>query len=164
MYRRTFVGACLTLVLLVAVGMPATASPAAPARDTTLAATAAIKVRTTIPVGTSPFGVAANPVTDTIYVANTFDDTVSVISGRRNTVVATITVGLDPFGVATNPVTNTIYVASQTVNEVVVIRGRTNTVVATVGVGGTPQGVAVNPRTKTIYVANQGSNTVSVLR
>jgi hypothetical protein len=31
MHRRAFVGVCLTLVLLVAVGMPAVASPAAAA-------------------------------------------------------------------------------------------------------------------------------------
>jgi YVTN family beta-propeller protein len=34
----------------------------------------------TIPVGTGPRGVAVNPVTNTVYVANFFDNTVSVIS------------------------------------------------------------------------------------
>jgi DNA-binding beta-propeller fold protein YncE len=34
----------------------------------------------TIPVGTDPFGVAANPRTNTIYVANDLDNTVSVLT------------------------------------------------------------------------------------
>jgi hypothetical protein len=71
MYRRTFVGACLTLVLLVAVGMPAVASPAT---------SAAHKPKvTTIPVGQFPGGVATNPMTNTVYVANTGSSSVSVV-------------------------------------------------------------------------------------
>jgi len=34
----------------------------------------------TIPVGTNPLGVAANPRTNTIYVANDLDNTVSVLT------------------------------------------------------------------------------------
>jgi hypothetical protein len=37
-------------------------------------------VTATIPVGTAPDGVAVNPVADTAYVANSVDNTVSVIS------------------------------------------------------------------------------------
>jgi DNA-binding beta-propeller fold protein YncE len=37
----------------------------------------------TVPVGIDPFGVAANPATNTIYVTNSDNSgTVSVISGR----------------------------------------------------------------------------------
>lgn len=38
-------------------------------------------VTATIPVGVNSQGVAVNPVTDTAYVANSGDNTVSVISG-----------------------------------------------------------------------------------
>src|SRR6266581_4240266 len=83
--------------------------------------------------------------------------TVSVISGRTNTVVATIPDGQGPFGVAVNPKTNTIYVTNPPSETVTVISGQTNTVVATIPVaGGLPSGVAVNPKTNTIYVANAG--------
>jgi hypothetical protein len=75
MHRRAFVGVCLTLVLLVAVGMPAVASPAT---------SAARKPKvTTIPVGLGPVRVATNPQTNTIYVTNNSDGTVSVINERR---------------------------------------------------------------------------------
>src|SRR6266581_3601133 len=90
--------------------------------------------------------------------------TVSVISGRTNTVVATIPDGQGPFGVAVNPKTNTIYVTNPPSETVTVISGQTNTVVATIPVaGGLPSGVAVNPKTKIIYVANLLSDTVSVI-
>ena len=37
-------------------------------------------------VGAIPVGVAVNPNTNTIYVTNRADDTVSVIDGKTNTV------------------------------------------------------------------------------
>ena len=55
-------------------------------------------VTATITVGIYPFGVATNPVTDTVYVTNFTDNTVSVISGRTNKVTATITVGVSRAG------------------------------------------------------------------
>ena len=67
---------------------------------------------TTIPVGSSPFGVAVDPTINTIYVTNSGDDTISVISGATNTVSTTISVGSIPFGVAANPTTNKIYTAN----------------------------------------------------
>ena len=81
-------------------------------------------------------------------------DTVSVISGRTNTVTATIPVGSGPFGVAANPKTGTIYVTNFD-NTVSVINGRTNTVTATIPVGNAPVGVAADPKTHTIYVTNE---------
>ena len=68
----------------------------------------------TIPTGTdsTPNGVAANWRTNTIYVTNRGNNTVSVINGRTNKVVTTVPVGDDPFAVAANPHTNTAYVAN----------------------------------------------------
>ena len=85
----------------------------------------------TIPVGNGPFGVAVNSVTNTVYIANfgvlsaaqPVGNTVSVISGRTNTVTATIPVGTAPGEVATNPLTNTAYVTNFGDNTVSVISG-----------------------------------------
>ena len=95
----------------------------------------------TVPVGSHPMGVAVNPNTNRIYVANTWSNNVSVIDGDTNTVVATVPAGDMPRGVAVNPTTNRIYVAnfgSGSYN-VSVIDGATNTVVATVPVGSEPR-------------------------
>ncbi len=89
--------------------------------------------------------------------------TVSVISGRTNTVVASIRVGQAPQGVAVNPKTDTVYVANGDNNTVSVINGRTDTAVARIRVGRIPDGVATDPKSDTTYVANAEDFTVSVI-
>jgi YVTN family beta-propeller protein len=120
-----------------------------------------------VAVGISPKGVAVNPNTNHIYVANYGSDSVSVIDGTSNTVVATVAVGIDPWAVAVNPNTNLVYVANEGSDNVSVIDGANNTVVATVALGtdprARPRGVAVNPSTNRIYVANWNGYTVSVI-
>ena len=82
--RGTHRAVTMITVAVAALGPLATtvasAASAHPAR---------IKVTTAIPVGRGPFGVAANPRTGTVYVANTRGNTVSVINGQTNAVVAT---------------------------------------------------------------------------
>lgn len=127
--------------------------------------TQAQTVITTIPVGSSPQGVAVNPTTNHIYVTNVANDSVSVIDGTSSTVVATIhlTPTIAPVAVATNPTTNRIYVANGLGSSVSVIDGTSNAIIATVGVGVKPSGVAVNPTTNRIYVTNRETGNVSVI-
>jgi YVTN family beta-propeller protein/parallel beta-helix repeat protein len=122
-------------------------------------------VTATIPVGSCPTGVAVDNETNTVYVANRWDNTVSVINGTTNTVTATISadIGNDPVSVAVNPVINTVFVANANSNTVSIIDGSTNTVTATIAVG-SPADVKVNPLTYCVYVANENYNTVSVFR
>src|SRR5215469_5755996 len=157
---------------IAALGPAATAAGAVASvsRGGTPARAAAghVRVTATIGVGRFPVGVAVNPRTDTIYVANANSGTMSVISGRTSTVTATVGVGgRFPAGVAANPRTNTIYItrAGKIVTHgiVSVISGRTNAVTATVRVGRAANGVATNPTTKRIYVTNAASKTVSVI-
>ena len=58
-----------------------------------------------IPTGNAPLGTAANPFTDTAYVVNAGDNTVSVINGRTDHVTATVPVGAAPHDVAIDPMT-----------------------------------------------------------
>ncbi len=115
-------------------------------------------VLTTVRVGSQPIGVAVNPSTNRIYVANNGSSNVSVIDGTTNIVITTIPVGSQPIGVAVNPSTNRIYVANSSSSNVSVIDGTTNTVIATIPVGSQPIGVAVNPSTNRIYVAEGQDN------
>ena len=80
-------------VSLITVAIAALAPTASTVASAASAPAAPIKVTATIRVGRFPVGVAADPRTNTIYVANTLSNTVSVISGRTNTVTATIRVG-----------------------------------------------------------------------
>jgi YVTN family beta-propeller protein len=69
--------------------------------------------RLSFPSRSNPFGIAVNPTTNTIYVADFGSNTVSVINGSSNTVVTTIAVGTQPTGIAVNEVINTIYITNK---------------------------------------------------
>ncbi|EGW35874.1 YncE family protein [Desulfosporosinus sp. OT] len=85
----------------------------------------------TVKVGSRPFAVGVNPVTNRIYVSNQGSDNVSVIDGFSNIVIATIKVGLSPENVDVDPKINKIYVTNAISNNISVINGSTNTVIAT---------------------------------
>lgn len=117
-----------------------------------------------ITVGTAPFGVAVNPNTNMIYVANDGNSTVSVINGSNNSVVNTIPIAGGAFGVGINPDTNMIYVTNDAKNTVSRIDGSTNKVVETIQVGNGAAGVGVNPDTNKIYISNRYDSTVTVIQ
>lgn len=125
--------------------------------------TATNTVTTTVPVGTSPSGVAVHPAGTFAYVANTNGSTISVINTATNTVTATVPVGDDPGGVAVHPAGTFVYVANYFSNTVSVINTATNIVTATVLVGASPYGVVVHPAGTRVYVANTSGDTVSVI-
>ena len=54
----------------------------------------------TIPVGTEPYAVTVNQITNRIYVANRRDNTVTVLDGATNTAGAIVTVGMLPLSSA----------------------------------------------------------------
>jgi YVTN family beta-propeller protein len=137
----------------------------------------------TVTVGSSPFGIAVDQATDSVYVtslgANDLGDTVSVIDGATcngthhsgcGQTAPTVKVGTGPFGIAVSQATGTVYVANTGQlfagvfgHTVSVINGATCNGVqhtgcgqtpATVTVGPAPFGIAINQATNTIYVAN----------
>ena len=125
--------------------------------------------------GDSPFGVAVNASTNTVYVTNESSDSVSVLDGAtcdasnqsNCTPIATVTVGSEPKGVAVDATTDTVYVGNYGSNSVSVIDGAvcdaTNqsncTPVGTSDVMQGPRGVAVDAKTDSVYVADSESNT-----
>jgi YVTN family beta-propeller protein len=63
-------------------------------------------------VGSLPRGVAVNPITNMIYVANYDSKSISVINGVTNRLVTDIPTGSTAARIAVNPNTNKIYVAN----------------------------------------------------
>ena len=136
---------------------------------------------TLITVGEGTSAIAVDEITNTIYVANFEDGTVSVIDGTTcdgkltsgcQAKPATVSVGYQPDGLAVNPKTDTIYVANSGSNTVSVIDGASchagvtagcNQAVKAIPAGMQPAGVVANPITNTIYVANYQDATVSVI-
>jgi YVTN family beta-propeller protein len=114
-------------------------------------------VVTTRPVGDGPQGLAFSNNNNTVWIANSLEDTVTRFSANNNTVTATIAVGDDPRSVAFDG-TN-VWVTNFAGNSVSKISPATNTVIATVAVGEGPQGVAFGAGS--IWVANSGNDYVS---
>jgi YVTN family beta-propeller protein len=81
----------------------------------------------TIPVGTTPYGVAYNSKTNEIFVSNHGSNTVSVISDSSNSVVATIPVGTTPAGLTYDSGKGEIFVTNMGDRTVTVISDNTGT-------------------------------------
>ena len=120
-------------------------------------------VTATIPVGASPYGVAASGDGKWVYIANNTGNSVSVINTATLAVQATIRVGQSPYGMVLNPAGTTLYVSNSLSNTVSVINTVADSVTATLTVGTGPAGIAVSPDGSRIYVANKGSASVSVI-
>jgi YVTN family beta-propeller protein len=140
-----------------------------------------------IPVraGNGGIGIVADASTNTVYVANAADDTVSVIDGSTcNALVHSgcatdhpvVHVGSLPTHLAVDPAAHTLYVSNEgaeapgttismvdtlTCNAVVTTGCRVSQPTAPVGAG--PDGLSVDPSSHTLYVSNGADNTVSVI-
>src|ERR671923_915232 len=108
-----------------------------------------------IDLGGAANDVAVNPNTNTIYVADTLSNRVSVIDGRTNSVMGSIDVGSTPNFIQVNPTTNTIYVGTYGSSTISIINGATNSVMNnSIDVGGVINDIHVHPTTNTIFVAS----------
>jgi len=139
---------------------------------------------TTIPVGTNPFRVAVNKTTNTIYVNNRGDGTVSVINGatcnasvtsscnqsQPTTIVSSHSSSIDDLAI--DETTNTIYVVNRLANMVAIVDGThcqgsdssgCGQTWPTFNVGHRPQALAFNSANHTLYVGNANDNDVSVI-
>ena len=97
------------------------------------------------------------------FVANSSDNTVSVISLKPRTVISTIGVGSSPRHLVASPDGGRVYVTNYSSNSVSVIDAASMSVVTTVPVGTNPLRLAVSRNGKRIYVVNSGSANISVI-
>src|SRR3989442_9425106 len=137
------------LLMFASVSFPLPFPPTAVHGDT---------VALTIQAGISPSGVAVNPSTGRIYVANRGDGTISVINSATKTVVGTITVGDIPAELAVNPATNRLYLTYSDNNIPPVIDGSTGQVVGSIAIPQNGKAIAVTSLTNTIYLPGGGSS------
>ncbi|MEV0545160.1 YncE family protein [Nocardia salmonicida] len=78
----------------------------------------------TVKVGRDAAHLALDSASNTAYVANREDHTVSMIDTTSNTVVATIDIGGKPQGVAVDPRTQNVYMTGSERGTVIVLAGR----------------------------------------
>ncbi len=122
------------------------------------------KVVSTLAVGRGPWGIAASPDGQEIFVSNRLDGTVSVIeTAGGGRVAATVGVGESPVGIVVHPEGLKVYVANLKSGTVSVIDRETRAVEATIRVGRGPAAAAVNPQGTRLYVTNYRADTVSVV-
>ena len=132
-------------------------------------------------VGNTPQAAVFDPSTDTVYVANQNDGTLSVIDARMCNArdssgcaqnAPTVQAGRGVGAIAIDDATHTIYATDSNTDTVSVIDASTcnatdhagcDQTPATVTVGQAPFGVAVYPATDTVYVTDSGANTVAVI-
>jgi YVTN family beta-propeller protein len=126
-----------------------------------------------ISTGDDPLGVGVDLQTQTLYVGNYADNTVSVIDATRCDATTTIGCRVEPpvvpisaAGLASDPTVNTVYATTQSGVSMINTRTCNSNAVsgcATVppqfsaGVG--PTAAAVDPLTHTAYIANYGTAT-----
>ncbi|MFG1556163.1 MAG: YncE family protein [Thermoplasmataceae archaeon] len=113
--------------------------------------------------GNGPNQAAFDSSNGYVYVTNFNTNSVSVINGATNTVIANISVGVFPLGVAFDSSNGYVYVTNFNTNSVSVINGATNTVIANISVGVFPLGVAFDSSNGYVYVTNALSGSVSII-
>ncbi|MGD1839213.1 MAG: InlB B-repeat-containing protein [Nitrososphaeraceae archaeon] len=121
------------------------------------------KSKPIIIAGSFPVGIDFNSISDKIYVANQFSNTLSIIDPDKAQVITNIEVEDSPYDVDANPFTNRIYVTNRVSNTISVIDGFTNKQLATVSVGDNPLNLAVNLANNLIYVSNINSGNINVI-
>ena len=103
---------------------------------------------------------AVDTVHNRVYVA--YSQSLAVIDGGTNQVIATVNVGHNPSTPVVNTTTNKVYVPNGRDNTVTVVDG-TTFATSTINVGVGPATAAVNSVSNKIYVANSDDNTVTVI-
>jgi YVTN family beta-propeller protein len=118
---------------------------------------------TTVFAGDGPSAICYNPQDNKVYCANRFDNSVTVISGANNRVLATVPAGQGPAGLCYNPTNDKVYCASFGSGDVTVIDGVTDTVIMTVATGLGATDLCHNPYSNRVYCSNHFAGTVTII-
>jgi YVTN family beta-propeller protein len=119
----------------------------------------------TITVGSSPQGIATDPSSGDVYVANAGSDTLSVIDGITNQLSQTVFLGCSPVGVVVDPANSEVLVATDgngNCDAVLAVSESNDAVVASLSLGGCPEGLTLAPNGD-VYVANGCNSAVDVI-
>jgi DNA-binding beta-propeller fold protein YncE len=140
------------------------------------AAASAQSIKTQIAIPGATLGIAANPVTNRIYVAaptGGTTDNLAVIDGNADVLLENIAVPSGAEFVAVDYFANRIYVAGCNFNAdptpctVTAVNGATNSVLSTIQVTTTPglglTGVVADPLDGRVYVANASDNVINII-
>lgn len=108
-------------------------------------------LETVISLGHGALRILWNPASNKVYTAN-YDNTVSIINGATNAVIATLPVPDNPGKLVWNSTTNRIYVACGDGRRVAVIDGWTDAVVSTIVIPGSPTQAVYSTISNKLYL------------
>jgi YVTN family beta-propeller protein len=114
-------------------------------------------------VGSDPYSVVFDPLTNQAFVGNYYSANVSVVSGATDTLVATVPVGQNPEDLADDPATGQVFVVNQGSNNVSVISAFNDSVVATIPVGYDSQWVYFDAASAQVYVLDDQTDNVTII-
>jgi len=110
-----------------------------------------------VKVGEIPCAIAVDQTANRVYVANYESNSVSVLDGRGDTLLATIPVSKHPHAIAADPIAKKVYVANTGSNSITVINAANNSVAGSVALPSSPFAVAVDAADNMAYVKVLGS-------
>ncbi|MBN1219633.1 MAG: SBBP repeat-containing protein [Anaerolineae bacterium] len=117
-----------------------------------------------VEVGDGPWGVAYEPIHDSVYVANSLGNSVTIVDAAGLGVTATLTETLNqPHHLAANPVTGKVYVANGGHNSVTIIEGAAVNKMVELWDSGQAYGIAVDETRDLVYVATVHTNRIVTL-
>jgi YVTN family beta-propeller protein len=167
---RLLVALSLCLTIIVSLGVFTLNNVTGQTLETIIEGRKVFENNPQIKVGVTPDYIAANEITNKIYVANSKSGTISVIDSNSGGPVKNIPVGARPAFIAIDSDHNKIYVSNGDSDTVSVIDGNNDTEIGLISVGKSPYKILLGngdypselPALQ-VFVANYGSNTVSVI-
>lgn len=119
-------------------------------------------VNTIMGFPTSPWGIAYNPFTNSIYVTDSASNRISVVNTTTDRIIANMTVPGHPIGIIYDPASRVMYATNGLSGTVVGINS-TNQIFVNITVGGYPIGLAYDSQNNYIYVANNANDSIDVI-
>jgi YVTN family beta-propeller protein len=118
-----------------------------------------------IPVGQYPTGLAYDPITGQMFVADDNENDVSIIDDSNGSVVANPVTGCGPYGVAYDPLDEEMFVVDNCVDKVAVIAAGNDTVVGSTPLpsGSSATNIAYDSGTNQLFVVDSQLDLVSVI-
>jgi len=104
-----------------------------------------------------------SPINNHAYCSNYGHDSVMVIDGLGDTVIAMIPVGDYPLELIHNPTNNLIYCLNEWSEDISVISCDEYIVIVIIAVGQEPRALVYNPTNNKVYCANSVSNNVTII-
>ncbi|HXQ94385.1 MAG TPA: hypothetical protein VN864_04360 [Thermoplasmata archaeon] len=113
--------------------------------------------------GSTPWGIAYDPVDDRIYVADYFGDDIRVFDAANRTQVTVIPAGNQTTGIAYVPSDHSVYATNWNSHNLTVVNASSDTVSGSVHIGGAPVPIGYDAKENLLFVGNYANSNTTVV-